>query len=166
MAFDHSMKPPSLWASLALAVLPVVAVLLLGQLATVPNLDPWYNSLAKPAFNPPNWIIGPVWTVLYALMAFAAWRILRLPAATPGRTAALAVFFGQLALNGLWSWLFFGLHSPGAGLIDIIPQELLILVAIDRFRRLDTLAALSLVPLAAWIAFAALLNFEIWRLNG
>jgi tryptophan-rich sensory protein len=76
------------------------------------------------------------------------------------------LFFVQLALNALWSWLFFGLNNPLAGLMNIVPQLLVILATIDRFRRLDRSAALCLAPLAAWVAFAALLNFEIWRLNG
>lgn len=82
------------------------------------------------------------------------------------RRIALAFFFVQLALNALWSWLFFGLNNPLAGLLNIVPQLLIILVTIERFRRLDPVAAACLVPLAAWVAFASLLNFEIWRLNG
>lgn len=154
------------WARAGIAVMPVLAASLLGQLATFPNLVPWYAGLAKPSFNPPNWIFGPVWTALYALMAFAAWRILSLPGGTPGRRTALTFFFAQLALNVLWSWLFFGLNSPLAGLVNIVPQLLLILATIDRFRRLDTIAAYCLWPLAAWVAFATVLNLEIWRLNG
>jgi len=154
------------WFSAAVAVLPVAAALLLGQWATFPNLAPWYAGLAKPVFNPPDWIFGPVWTALYALMAYAVWRILRLPETTPGRGIALALFFGQLALNALWSWLFFGWHSPIAGLLNIVPQWLLVLATIEAFRRLDRTAAICLVPLAVWVAFASLLNFAIWRLNG
>lgn len=157
-------SPP--WLRAAIAVLPIFAASLLGQWATFPNLVPWYAGLAKPSFNPPNWVLGPAWTTLYVLMAFAVWRILRLPAATPGRSTALGLFFGQLALNVLWSWLFFAGHSPLAGLLDIVPQWLLILATIERFRRLDRIAAFCLVPLALWVAFATVLNFEVWRLNG
>jgi translocator protein len=153
-----------LW--LVLAVLPVVAASALGQVATSPHLAPWYASLAMPGFAPPNWLFGPVWTLLYGLMAFAAWRILRLPAAMPGRTAALALFFAQLALNGAWPWMFFAAHSPALGLLDIVPQLLLILLTMDRFRRLDPPSAWCLAPLAAWVSFATLLNFAILRLNG
>lgn len=149
-----------------MAVAPVLLALLLGQIATYPNLVPWYEALAKPAFNPPNWVFAPAWTCLYALMAFAAWRILRLPKATPGRSGALAIFMIQLVLNAAWSWLFFGLHSPLAGLLDIVPQFLVIALCIDRFRRLDKLAAWALAPLLAWVGFAAVLNFSIWSLNG
>lgn len=152
--------------ALSLAILPVVAASMLGQVATFPNLAPWYAGLAKPAFNPPDWIFGPVWTVLFVLMAYAAWRILSLPAGTPGRAAALALFFVQLAVNAAWSWMFFHLHSPLLGLANIVPQWLLILASIAAFRRVDRPAAWCLVPLAAWVAFASVLNFSIWRLNG
>jgi len=84
------------------AVAAVVAASVAAQIATFPNLVPWYAGLVKPAFNPPNWIFGPVWTSLYALMAFAVWRILRLPSDSPGRASALALFFLQLVLNAAW----------------------------------------------------------------
>jgi len=138
---------------------------IIGRLATVPNLEPWYAGLVKPWFNSPHFLFGPVWAALYLLMAFAFWRILRLSGQTPGRGAAIAVFLAQLALNVLWSFLFFAARSPGLGLIDIVPQWLLIVATIALFRRLDRLAAACLVPLALWVAFASLLNFEIWRLN-
>lgn len=158
-------KRRSIWTPVALAVLPVIGAALLGQAATYPNIATWYQGLAKPSFSPPNWIFAPVWTGLYVLMAYGAWRILRLPRDVPGRTSALTLFFIQLALNASWSWLFFALHSPLAGLINIAPQWLLIVATIERFRRLDRIAALCLVPLAVWVAFATALNFEIWRLN-
>lgn len=154
------------WARAIIAIVPIVVACLLGQWATYPNLAPWYAGLAKPSFNPPNWIFAPVWTTLYLLMAYGVWRILRIEGKCDERRVALLIFFVQLALNALWSWLFFGMHNPLAGLLNIVPQLLLILATIDRFHRLDRWAALCLVPLAVWVAFASLLNFEIWRLNG
>jgi tryptophan-rich sensory protein len=148
---------------LALCVLPVVAAVLLGQVATFPNLAPWYADLAKPSFNPPNWIFGPVWFALYALMAIAVWRILGTSA--PQKRAALILFFVQLVFNAAWSWLFFGLHAPLLGLCDILPQWLLVVATMLVFWRIDRLAGLCLLPLSCWVAFASLLNFEIWRLN-
>jgi tryptophan-rich sensory protein len=156
----------TVWLRASIAVIPVIAASLLGQWATYPNLAPWYAGLVKPSFNPPNWIFAPAWTTLYVLMAYAAWRILKVADRPAERRIALTLFFLQLAMNALWSWLFFGLNNPLAGLLNIVPQLLLILATIDRFRRLDLVAALWLVPLAAWVAFASLLNFEIWRLNG
>ncbi|HLH95670.1 MAG TPA: TspO/MBR family protein [Xanthobacteraceae bacterium] len=147
-----------------LASLVVATASLLGQISTYPNLAPWYANLAKPWFNPPDWIFGPVWTLLYVLMAFANWRILRLPPSSD-RTRALSLFFGQLALNAAWSWMFFAAHSALLGLIDIIPQLALIIITAAAFYRIDRIAGLSLIPLAAWVGYAILLNFAIWRLN-
>jgi translocator protein len=148
-----------------LAVAVVVAASIAGQIATYPNLAPWYAGLAKPSFNPPNWLFAPVWTTLFALMAFALWRILRVPNSQT-RQVALILFFVQLALNAAWSWMFFAAHSPLLGLIDIVPQLAAIAATIIAFYRLDRLAAWCLVPLAFWVGFASLLNFSIWQLNG
>jgi benzodiazapine receptor len=148
-----------------LALLVVAAASALGQIATYPNIATWYAGLAKPPFNPPNWIFAPVWTALYLLMAFALWRVLRLPAGAPGRAAALILFLVQLALNVAWSWMFFAAHSPLLGLVDIVPQLIAILATIGAFWRLDRIAGISLVPLAAWVAFAGVLNAAIWWMN-
>jgi tryptophan-rich sensory protein len=137
---------------------------LIGQLATFPNLVPWYDSLTKPGFNPPTAVFGPAWTLLYALMALAFWRILILPD-QKGRKLAIGLFLAQLALNVVWAWAFFGAHSPLLGLIDIVPQFALIAATLVLFWRLDRLAGLCLLPLLLWVGFAAALNFEIWRLN-
>ena len=144
---------------------PVVAASVVGQLATYPNLTPWYAGLVKPSFNPPNWVFAPVWTTLYVLMAFSVWRVLRLHSTTPLRRLGLSLFFIQLALNPAWSWMFFGAHSPLLGLINIIPQLVVIIGTIIVFLRLDFIAALALMPLAIWVAFATLLNFSIWSMN-
>lgn len=149
----------------ALAVASVIAASVLGQLATFPNLRPWYAGLAKPSFNPPDWIFAPVWTALFVLMAFAVWRILRLPRESSLRDRALLLFYLQLALNAAWSWMFFGTHSPLLGLINIVPQFVVILFTLALFRRLDRIAAWCLLPLALWVGFASVLNCSIWWLN-
>lgn len=138
---------------------------LLGQLATFPKLATWYAGLAKPAFNPPNAVFGPVWTLLYALMALAFWRILVLPE-QEGRKRAIGLFLAQLALNVLWSYAFFAAESPLLGLVDIIPQVILVAATLALFWRLDRFAGLCLAPLLLWVSYAGLLNFAIWRLNG
>jgi benzodiazapine receptor len=148
----------------ALSVIVTVAASLAGQLATFPNLEPWYAGLAKPSFAPPNWVFAPVWTTLFALMAFSVWRIFLLSRSAARRTA-LALFFIQLAFNAAWSWMFFAAHSPALGMTNIIPQWLLINATIVAFYRLDKIAALCLFPLAAWVGFAGVLNLAIWRLN-
>ncbi len=148
-----------------LAIIVVAAASAVGQLATYPNLAPWYAGLLKPSFNPPNWVFAPVWTILYALMAFAVWRILRLPEASAARRLALTLFFIQLALNAAWSWMFFGANNPLLGVINIVPQLFFIFVTVVAFYRLDRIAAWCLLPLAAWVTFASVLNVAIWRLN-
>ena len=88
----------------AIAVIPVIAASIVGQIATYPNLTPWYAGLVKPSFNPPNWVFVPVWTTLYVLMAFAVWRVLRSRRRTAMRRVGLVLFFVQLALNAAWPW--------------------------------------------------------------
>ena len=151
---------------IAVAVIPVVAASVVGQLATFPNLTPWYAGLVKPAFNPPNWVFAPVWTILYVLMAFSVWRVLRLRRRTGMRRVGLTLFFVQLALNAAWSWMFFAAHSPSLGLVNIIPQLAVVIATAVVFLRLDLVAAVALMPLAVWVAFAAVLNFSIWSVNG
>ena len=148
-----------------LAVVAIAAASVVGQLATYPNL-PWHAALIKPSFNPPNWIFGPVWTTLYGLMAFAVWHILRLRETSAARRLALTLFFIQLAFNAAWSWMFFGANNPLLGVINIIPQFLIIVATVVAFHRLNKLAAWCLMPLAAWVGFASVLNIAIWRLNG
>src|SRR5579864_9200507 len=119
------------------AVIPVIAAFVLGQIATFPNLTPWYAGLVKPSFNPPNWVFGPVWTTLYVLMAFGVWRVLRLRRKTPARRLGLTLFFVQVALNAAWSWMFFAAHSPALGLLNIVPQLAVIIATVVVFLRLD-----------------------------
>ena len=147
------------------AVLPVVAAGFLANLVTIPNIPTWYAGLVKPSFTPPNWVFGPAWALLYTLMAIAVWRILSMPAGTPGRGRALLAFYGQLALNALWSVAFFGMRSPSAGLVVILALLAGIVLTILAFRPLDRLAAWLLAPYLAWVAYATALNAAVWRLN-
>ena len=106
---------------LTIAIGAVAATSILGQIATYPNLTPWYAGLAKPSFNPPNWVFGPVWTTLYALMAFAFWRVLRIQDRSEERRWAIGGFLGQLALNAAWSWMFFG--AVGFSSLDSLDSQ-------------------------------------------
>ncbi len=123
---------------------------------------PWYAALAKPAWTPPNWLFGPVWTVLYAAMAVAAWLVWR---RTGVASPALAFYGLQLLLNGLWSWLFFGLHRPGLGMAEIGALVAAVAVTAGLFFRVSVPAGWLMVPYLAWVAFAAALNWALWRLN-
>ncbi len=124
----------------------------------------WYAALAKPWWNPPNWIFGPVWTVLYVLMAVAAWLVWR-QAGFAGAGAALGLFLVQLALNALWSYLFFGLHRIDWALADILALWAAILAVLVLFWRVQAAAGTLLLPYLAWVSFATVLNFALWRLN-
>lgn len=164
MSDSIAAKPRRPWAEILIPAAAVVAASVLGQIATFPNLVPWYEGLAKPPFNPPNWVFGPVWTTLYVLMAFAAFRIHRL-ASSPGRSRTLALFYVQFALNAAWSWMFFAAHSPLLGLVNIVPQLALVIATVIAFYRADRLAGIVLAPLAFWVGFATLLNASVWWLN-
>lgn len=145
----------------------VVAILFSGSAGLAALLwpvDGWYATLAKPAWNPPNWLFGPVWTTLYVVIGVAAWRVWRAGGFSRDR-AALAVFLAQWLLNFLWSGCFFGLRAPGLALVEILALLALIVVTIVRFARHDRLAAALLAPYLAWVSFATLLNAELWRLN-
>jgi translocator protein len=147
-----------------LAIGSVAVASIIGQVATYPNLVSWYASLTKPWFTPPNWIFGPVWTTLYVLMAYALWRILRLPQGDQ-RSSALAAFFSQLGLNALWPWMFFGANSTALGLFNIVPQLAIIFLTIWLFLRIDRVAAWCLLPLSVWVTYATVLNAALWWLN-
>lgn len=156
----------SKWVWLAVAALPVVAANIVGNMATMPSIPVWYAGLAKPSFNPPNWLFGPVWTTLYALMIWAFWRVLRAPADDPGRRAAIVVFVIHMAVNALWSVTFFGLHQIGLALGVSVLLELMVIATVLAFNRVDKPAAIAVAPTALWVAFATVLNAAIWQLNG
>jgi tryptophan-rich sensory protein len=126
------------------------------------NPGAWYASLHKPAWTPPGWLFGPVWTLLYGAMALAAWRAWRAPARPQG---AMLLFAVQLVLNALWSWIFFGLHQPGLAFAEICTLFVGVAATAWLFSRADRLAGLLLLPYLIWVAFAAALNFALWRLN-
>jgi tryptophan-rich sensory protein len=138
-----------------------LAVGYVASLATVPNIAGWYAGLHKPSFNPPDGIFAPVWTALYVLMAIAAWRVWRKAGLRP-----LGLYALQLVLNGLWSFIFFGAHAIGAALAEIVLLLALVLAMTGSFWGKDRIAGLLLLPYAAWVLFALVLNAAIWRLNG
>jgi tryptophan-rich sensory protein len=125
----------------------------------------WYADLEKPFFNPPGWLFGPIWTVLYFIMAIAAWMVWRHESENPLVKPALLFFFAQLIFNVLWPALFFGMRRPGLALMEIILLWLLILATAFIFYRITKWAALLLVPYLAWVLYAAVLSGAIWWLN-
>lgn len=137
---------------------------LLGVFFTVHAIPEWYGFLNKPFFSPPNWIFGPVWTLLYALMGIAAYRVWR-HALSPSRTQAIGAYGIQLGLNALWTPVFFGLRNPMLGLAVIVLLLMMIVVMIVRFQKIDRTAAVLLVPYLVWVTFASALNLFIVILN-
>lgn len=126
---------------------------------------PWYASLAKPAWNPPDWLFGPVWTVLYGMIAAAGWMAWRAGGGWRGAALPLGLWLAQLVLNAAWSWLFFGVRRMDLALFEITLLWLLILACVLQFWRIRPLAGAMMLPYLAWVGFAAFLNFTIWRLN-
>ncbi len=141
-----------------------------GSIFTTPHIPTWYAGLVKPALNPPAWIFGPVWTTLYILMGVAAFLVWSSYAKATedkkkGIRVALILFGIQLVLNTFWSIIFFGIHSPGGALIEIVFLWLAILATIIAFAKISKPAARLLVPYILWVSFAAYLNYSIWILN-
>ena len=136
----------------------------LGGWVTAGSVGTWYAAFAKPAFNPPAWVFAPVWTALYLMIAVAGWRVWR-RRGFAGARAAMSVYALQLALNLGWSILFFGGRMIGAALAEIALLLAAIVVNAALFWRIERAAALLLLPYAAWVAFAMVLNAALWRLN-
>lgn len=149
---------------LGVALLICFAASFIGSAFTTPNL-PWYATLEKPGFTPPNGVFPIVWTILFAMMAVSAWLVWRAPAEQGDKKTALTWFGIQLALNVLWSFAFFQMHSPIAGLAVILWLLVAIVMTMVFFDRVARVAALLLIPYLLWVGFAAGLNFALWALN-
>ncbi len=150
--------------ALAVFLAACYAAAVLGGFFTPGGTGGWYASLRKPSFNPPGWLFGPVWTVLYACMAVAGWLIWRRRGLRAG-AGPLAAFAVQLLLNAAWSPVFFGLRAPGPAFGVLVALWLAIVVTAAWFFRVSRPAGLLLLPYLAWVTFAGALNFQIWRLN-
>jgi tryptophan-rich sensory protein len=135
----------------------------IGGSASV-QAGPFYTQLLRPDWAPPPAIFGPVWTVLYVLMGIAAWLVWRVGGFRAARSA-LTLYLVQLALNALWTWLFFGWHRGALAFADIIVLWALIVATLIAFWRIRPLAGALLVPYLLWVSFAAALNYSVWQLN-
>lgn len=150
---------------LVLAIVVAELAGIIGSVFTASSIPTWYATLAKPELAPPNWVFGPVWTTLFALMGIAAFLVWKKGWERKEVKVALSVFLGQLILNTLWSIIFFGLQSPASALIEIFILWLAILLTIIVFARISKPAAWLLVPYLLWVSFATYLNYAIWMLN-
>lgn len=137
----------------------------IGSVFTASSLLIWYANLEKPSFNPPGWVFAPVWTVLYVMMGVSAYLVWREGLWNKDVKISLGMFGIQLALNVLWSFLFFGLRSPLYALVEISALWAAIAFTAVIFHRVSRTAGLLLVPYLLWVSFAAVLNFSIWKLN-
>jgi translocator protein len=155
------MSPIKQAAALVVILLICFAAAGLGSVATTPNIPTWYATLAKPSWNPPNWLFGPVWTVLYICMAVAAWLVWR----QGGPRTPLTLFAVQLALNAAWSWIFFWFHMPGIAFLEILALLVTIAATSTAFWPRSVAAGILMLPYLGWVAFASVLNFAIWRMN-
>jgi translocator protein len=150
-------------------VVLVISCLVIGFLSgqvTRDAITTWYPTIIKPSFNPPNWIFGPVWSILYAMMGVAAGLVWSKIDSNQEVVKKALLFFGiQLALNALWSYLFFGLHNPFLAFIEIILLWLMIYETYSQFSKIDKIAGYLFIPYLAWVGFASILNGSIWWLN-
>ena len=138
---------------------------IIGSIFTVSAIPNWYATLAKPTFNPPSWIFGPVWTTLYALMGIAAFLVWKKGLDRRDVRKALLVFGLQLVLNASWSIVFFNLESPAWALINVIALWLAIIWTMVLFYKISKPTIWLLLPYILWVSFAAYLNYSIWTLN-
>lgn len=152
------------WGNWVMLVLCFAVCFSAAALGALFPPDAWFAAIVKPSWQPPNWLFGPVWTVLYALMSVALWRLWT-KENSPARATALVLFAAQLTLNALWSPVFFGAHAIGAALVIIVLLDALVIATIYAFARVDQWAACLLIPYLGWISFATALNGALWILN-
>jgi len=154
----------NLWAGLMGWLFLCYSVSITGDIASAPHLMGWYNDLGKPDFTPETQLFRPLWTLLYTTMAFSVWR-LWMNVRITDQKRVFSLFFIQLVLNATWPFVFFRIRDIGLSFMVIILLLFTIMGTIYAFRRIDKLAAYLLYPYAAWIAFATVLNGELWVLN-
>lgn len=150
------------WKKLGLSILLTQGAGGIGAIATTPKIASWYSSLIKPTFSPPNWLFGPVWTILFLMMGVAFYLVWT---KEKRHVLPMVIFGTQLVLNVLWSFLFFGAESPGLAFVEIIALWIAIAATILAFEKVSKTAAWLLVPYLFWVSFASVLNAAIFQLN-
>jgi benzodiazapine receptor len=150
---------------LVICIIACFAAAGFGSIFTSKAIPDWYRGLKKPPYTPPNWVFGPVWTVLYILMAVSVFLVWQKGLAAPGVTTAFTLFWIQLAANAIWSYVFFARRSVIGGIINIIILWLLILATVITSFPVSTIAGILLLPYILWVSIAMYLNIGIWVLN-
>ena len=149
-------------------IISILLPMIIGGISgsfTSASINTWYVTLNKPWFNPPNWIFGPVWTLLYLMMGIAFYMIWKSEAVNAVKQTAVILFAAQLLVNFLWSLIFFYLKQPGWAMLDIILMWILIVATIFSFGKISSTAAWLMLPYICWVSFAMILNFYLWKLN-
>lgn len=150
---------------LSLSLLAPFAAGAIGSFATVSSIPTWYAALEKPVFNPPNWVFGPVWTILYLMMGISFYLLWNNGKRTIHKRRAVMYFWIQLVLNTLWSLVFFGLRTTLGGIIVIIPLLIFIFLTMKNARSVSYLSFILMIPYLCWVSFATLLNISLFLLN-
>jgi len=149
---------------LLISILIALSAGFIGSLFTTSSISSWYAFINKPSFSPPNWLFAPAWSLLYILMAFAAFLIWK--KRDHSQTKPALMFYGiQLILNALWSIIFFGMHNPGLAFLEIIFLWSFILITLIKFYKINKTAGLLFIPYILWVSFASILNYAVWMLN-
>lgn len=158
------MRHKQAWHSLLIFIISCLVLEVFAGYWTNQTVSTWYPELHKPSWTPPGWVFGPVWTILYIMIAISGWLIYKEDYSYQ-RSVALAFYGGQLALNFMWSFFFFSLKSPILGLIDIILLSLSIILTVINAWPVRPLASILLIPYLIWVIYATTLNAGIWLLN-
>lgn len=161
-ALSHPVSKTKSVVGFAVCLLIAFAAAAVGATASIRAAE-FYQTLARPGWAPPAGVFGPVWSILYCSMAIASWLVWRRD--RPGRSIALAVYLLQLALNALWSWVFFAWHHGGWAFAEVLALWAFVLLTIMLFWRVNRPAAILLLPYFLWVSFASCLTFAVWRLN-
>jgi len=161
---DRMNKLPSIW-KLAIAIVTCEITGLASAIISNAGMNHWFQTLEKPSWNPPSYLFGPVWTLLYLLMGLSFWLVWTAKVPEWNKRNAYLIFGCQLFLNFWWSIIFFKYHSPSFAFIDIVLMVITILLTIFVFAKFSKIAAWLLVPYISWVTFASILNYTIWMLN-
>jgi translocator protein len=153
------------WMKLVISIAIPLAVGGIAGLFTQPEIDKWYQTIEKPEWQPPNWVFGPVWTLLYIMMGIAMYLVWRSNGPVHKKRPAIILWIIQLVLNFFWSFIFFRQHQLGWALVEIVVLWFFILLTIFAFARISKLAAWLLVPYISWVSFASILTYTIYQLN-
>lgn len=159
------MSMPKSFSKLFFSIAICQAAGLIGTIFTVSSIENWYKLLNQPSFQPPNWLFGPVWTILYTFMGISLYLIWIKGTKKKEVRQAIKLFFIHLILNSSWSIVFFGLHNILFALINIVILWILIVVVMVKFYKIDKKASFILIPYLAWVSFATVLNYYIWLMN-